>query len=159
MPNGPAGTLLTLEHMAELTRQAQLHPITRETALTLLSTWRPQSIREGAERFRRWVRQHVNLLNAPLQILHEPWWMLEAIDQDAGRRRVWGNCADVAMLVATLGLAAGLTVRFVAILPPWEGGNGHVFPEILFDDGQWHNVDASTMRRPPEGWPRYELEL
>ena len=152
---GPEGTAQTLNVMAELVREAQLEAVTRETALHLMTIWRPGQTRTGIQRLTRWVRSHMRFINEPIETLHKPGWMLQTIGTQGW---VWGDCDDAAMLTATLGVAVGLAARLVAIRPPNTTEFVHVFSE-LGKDGIWLASDPTSFHQAPSDWDRMTLEI
>jgi len=156
IPEGPAGTLETLNAMAELVRGSLLDPITRETGLHLLTMWRPGDARLGVSRITRWVRQHMAYVNEPIETLHGPAWMLATIEAQG---RVWGDCDDAAMLTATLGLSCGLAARLVAIRPPNTEDFVHVFSELGTVSDRWFVSDPTSRRPPPRDWERMVVQI
>lgn len=142
--------------MAGLVRDAQIQPLTRETALTLVSSWRPRSVADGVRRIRAWVRRHMRLINEPVEILHGPGWML---DQIWNQGFVYGDCDDCAILSATIGLGLGLPSRFVAVRPPGAWEYIHVFTEFSDPSGNWYLCDPTSASGPPESFDRLELDI
>lgn len=156
IPSGTPGTEATLQKMRELVAADQLEAIVRETALTLLNRWRPESTAAGVDYFRRWVRRHVALINEPIEMLHRPAWMLRAIQE--GPPWPWGDCDDVTMLAAALYLAVGLPTRLTAVRPAGGTDFVHVFPEVFFENA-WFVADPVSDRIPPADWDTLEMEL
>lgn len=153
IPAGPSGTRDTLAIMASLTEEAQLHPITRTTAVRILGLARNPA--EYASRVRRWVRSHMVLVDEPVEMIARPEWMLEQV----GRTRLVGDCDDAAVLAGALVLALGIPVRFVAIAAPEQPDDFfHVYPEA-FAGGKWTPFDPTTNHRLPTDWPRIEHEV
>ncbi len=153
IPTGPNGTLETLAIMAALTQDAQLHPITRSTAVRILGLARNPT--QYAQRVRTWVKSRMTLVDEAVEMIARPEWMLEQV----GRTRLVGDCDDAAVLAAALVMALGIPVRFVAIATPEHPDEFmHVYPEA-YAGGEWTPFDPTTNQRAPIDWPRMEFAV
>jgi transglutaminase-like putative cysteine protease len=140
IPPGRPGTAETLRIMGSLIREAQVHPITRSTALRILALARSPA--EFALRVRAWVRRNLTLVDEAVEMVARPEWMLQQIR----RGRLAGDCDDAAAL--------GIPVRLVAVARPEHPNDFfHVYPEALVG-GDWAAFDPTTCSLPPADWPR-----
>lgn len=135
--------------MAELTREAQLDPITRATAVNLIG--RSRHPIDFAARVTRWVRRRMLLIDEPVEMLHRPEWVLGEM---ARARRVVGDCDDAAMLAGALVTALGIPVAYVATWDPETPEDGHVIFAAADPDGQWFEFDPTSPARVPADWAR-----
>lgn len=150
IPEGRAGTLATLRVMRHLARSSAALPIVRETAVDLVRRSTPLAIESQVHHIREFLRRHVSFVRDPrhVEALHTPHWLLSTIRTEGS---VQGDCDDVALLGATLGLSVGLPARFVAL---GRDDYEHVFAALGRPDGrQWWELDVT---RP---WQTVPAEL
>lgn len=84
-----------------------------------------------------------------LEYVRHPERMLEEIRVTG---ETAGDCDDIAVLGAALGLAAGLPPRFVTVATRAGGPYVHVFTE-LGEGGRWIELDTSReLQGIPAGW-------
>ncbi len=143
---GIPGTEQTLRKMAKLAREALRDPRVLETAARIARAAQVRDQVGQATALRAWVAQHTRYLNDPpgLELLRTPSFLLDRIGRDG---LVEGDCDDMALLTAALGLAAGIAPRFVAVGFAGPGGPlTHVYTELLTPAG-WQEMDVTR----PEG--------
>lgn len=112
---GGAGIVQTLGHMRAMTNEAITHPLIRRAAVQ--ATEHLSSVKdkkEGAIAIGEWVRAHVKYVPDPLRVEHltNPKTMIEAIYE---KRKVFGDCDDMSMLVAAMAKSIGMPARFHAV--------------------------------------------
>ena len=93
-------------------------------------------------RIRAFLAAHVRFQLDPLgvELIRTPSYLLRQIE-DTGRAE--GDCDDVAVLGAALGMAAGIPARYVLVgLTPGDPFE-HVYAELLT---AWGPVDLDTTR-------------
>lgn len=144
--SGNNGAADTLHQMSLYAREAAVHPLTRQVAVSLATGTGTDAERQAA-RIRQWLERYVGFLRDPLpkEALHDPVWMIEQVGRFG---RVEVDCDDVAMLGAALGMAIGLRARYVAIgRQQFE----HVWVDLA-DPGrdEWYELDIT---RPYQDLP------
>jgi len=139
---GFAGTQQTLRKMGKLAREALRDPRVLETAARITRAAQVRDQVGQATALRAWVAAHTRYLNDPpgMELLRTPSFLLDRIGRDGV---VEGDCDDMALLTAALGLAAGLAPRFqvVGFAGP-DGPLSHVFTELLTPRG-WIEMDVT----------------
>lgn len=141
-----SSTTLTLEVMAALAHQGGRSLLLQQAARHIVGSGSVDSV--GA--IRAFLLRHVRFTADPLEVELITTPELQ-VQQIAARGYISGDCDDIAVLAAALGLAAGLTVRFVVLsfsdLGPWE----HVYTEIR-QGGAWLELDTSRALQdiPPD---------
>lgn len=140
--DGDEGAVQTLRLMAKVAREALLDPVVLERAAHVVSA---VAGRDGAGQLRA-IRQFLTysvkyqLDPDGLELLRTPRYLLDRV---AAMGRTEGDCDDIALLGATLGLAVGLPARFVAV--GFRGPKGpfsHVWAELLVDSA-WRELDTT----------------
>lgn len=126
----------------------------RQQAQRLLVALAPINPAQYVRRVLAWTRRSVMLIDEPVEIIQRPEWMIAEL---ADNRRVFGDCDDVAVLIATLYVAIGLPVRLVAIRGSGDVHFVHVFPEVFL--GQWWVADATVEGRIPGPYERMVEEI
>lgn len=149
IPGGTAGTAATLHHMRQLVRQALTDTPVRETALRIVGACPERDRACQLTALRLWLRAHYRHQADPFrqELVVTPAKQLAMI-RGAGKMR--GDCDDLALLAATLGMAAGFPARFVVL--GFQGDRGpyaHVYTELLGPEG-WLDMDAT---RPVQVYP------
>lgn len=147
IPWGHFGIELTVWHMRALVRTSLSRPLLADRAASIVAG--SESALEAGTRIREFLETEVVYVPDPLgmELLKSPVYMLREIDADG---RATGDCDDVAILGAALGLAAGLPARFVLLAfrpgAPYE----HVYTELLTDEG-WLELDTTKPHQLPSG--------
>ena len=147
---GAAGILDTLHRMRAIVRAQQAVPIVRLPAVALTKG----TGFDGAAQIRKlrlFLHDHTEFVRDPtgVELLQTPDYLLTQI-----RRGdiVAGDCDDLAMLAAALGMSIGLRARFVAL---GRGRLEHVFTELADPRTMhWTDLDLTRPRRgiPPAMW-------
>lgn len=139
---GEAGARQTLRLMADLIRQALRDPVVLERAAAVVARVPGRSAERQYQAIRQFLVYHLKYLYDPdtMELLREPRYLLDRI---AATGRAEGDCDDVAVLGATLGLAVGRPARLVAVgFQGPEGPYSHVYADLLID-GRWREVDTT----------------
>lgn len=142
--DGIATTLRTMATMARNTGSlthrvaADLDSYARNAGLdfpTYLRGWMAEHWQEYADPF------SVELLRSPDLQLHEFLVLRGHPGIEHGKMR--GDCDDIAVLGAALGLARGFTARYVAVGTDGTGVPTHVYAELLEmgSMGRWADLD------------------
>lgn len=147
LPDGEEGTVQVLGLMRELARRGATSPLIRRGALH--SVGQQAGTPQGARAIRVFLERHARFFPDPpgLELVQTPELQMERI-RSVGY--VCGDCDDIAVLGAALGLAAGFPTRFVVLAfdpsGPWE----HVYTELQVPGG-WVELDTSreAQRVPP----------
>lgn len=141
MAEGWAGLAATLRVMREAVRHALPKPLTRAAAAEIVRGVPASNTGMQASLLRRWLQNHVAFVRDPVEVeyIQTPWFMLEHI---ALRGFVDGDCDDVAVLGAALGMSIGIRARFVLFAFGRGQPFSHVFTELLTDAG-WVELDTT----------------
>lgn len=140
IPWGHAGIESTIRHMRRIAKRGAAQPLLRESAASIVGD--AGSSFEAASAIRRFLERRTEFVFDPVgvELIRSPVYMLRAIQ---ARGTAVGDCDDVAVLGAALGLAAGIPARFVLLgfteAEPFE----HVYTELLSDGGA---VELDTTR-------------
>lgn len=150
IPGGDAGAFATLAQMRQLVRKAQLDPLTREVATSIIRYESPRDGGGQARALREWLATHLQFTKDPrgLELLQEPRAMLQVIVE---RYAVQGDCDDAAILGAALATAVGLPARFrVMAFGAPDAPYQHVVTDVLTPQG-WLDFDITRSSRssPP----------
>lgn len=141
IPGGLRGTEVTLRRMADLVHGAVWQ--TRQKALELVQG--SKDTRDFVAVVRNFVRLHVTVVDEPDEILHSPVYMLGQIERLG---RAYGDCDDVAMLVAALLNGLGVPARFRAVNRTDGGSFAHVFTEWYDPGTGWVAEDPTITHYP-----------
>lgn len=127
IPAGPLGIELTVVHMRREVRAALGDPLLEGTARAIVGGASPRS---AAARIRAFLDDRTRFVPDPLgvELIRSPVFMLETIEC-AGY--AVGDCDDIAVLGAALGLSAGIPARFVLLAFEDPGLYEHVYTELL----------------------------
>lgn len=146
IPSAHLGIEWTVDHMQELATQAACAPVVQEAAREIVGS---SAGRDAADRIRRYLEANVRFQFDPpgVELIRTPELLLRQIHC---RGESFGDCDDVAVLGAALGLAVGLPATYVLIAfhdtDPFE----HVYTELETPAGA---VELDTTRPehlPPE---------
>lgn len=140
MPDGKAGVRFTLRKMAEIANAYKADPTIRELALRLVGPVQERSHHGQARAILKFVQERIKYMEDVLGIetLQTPLQTL---------RLGHGDCDDKSILFASLMLAIGKPVRFVAI-GRTKGRFEHVFPQVRIGP-DW--ISAETIYKWPLG--------
>lgn len=147
LPGGDAGIFATLAAMRHQARQAAAHPLVQQVARDAVSgAADPVTAWRG---IRRWVADRTRFqFDPPIETLYTP---LDQLGRIARTGRAAGDCDDVAMLAASLGIAAGLRARFVVTgygAPGPAAHYQHVYTDLWTPQG-WRDVDVTRRLQSP----------
>jgi len=146
IPHSHAGIEATVKHMRRLSREAATRADVQLTAANIVGG---ASGAQAAYRIRDFLAGSVVFEFDPLgvELIRTPSYMLDAMHQEGIAR---GDCDDVAVLGAALGMAAGLEARYVLVgLTPTEPFE-HVYAELVTPDGPVE-LDTTRPAQMPEG--------
>jgi hypothetical protein len=148
IPYGDAGTMTVLANMRSLARAGSLDPLVRATAAHLvMGTGKDGSLH--ARLIRDFLAGYTLFLRDPThaEALHAPRLMLDTIK---ARGIFQGDCDDIAILGAALGLAIGLRARYVAV--GFKSPNApfrHVWAELSDPRApSWIELDTTRPNQP-----------
>jgi transglutaminase-like putative cysteine protease len=145
--SGTVGTYRTVQLMRRLVRSSLAEPLVRFTAAQIVRGLGGEL--EQARAIAEWLGSHVEFLRDPrgVEYLTDPAKLLRG---GYARGVVQGDCDDVAMLAAALGMAVGLRARFVVLgRHPWPDGFEHVYTMLGDPSGRrWLELDPT---RPFQG--------
>lgn len=104
----------TMAHMAQLVREAVKQPQVWESARSLVRRLPPRAELQQTMAVRNWVKARIQFVKDPagVQLLTTPAYMLGQIRR---YNIVMADCADAAMLCASLAMAVGVRCFFVAV--------------------------------------------
>lgn len=137
--SGHAGTRDTLAYMRALVRREYGLPIVRDTAAAIVRGTGVNSEAQAAL-IRRFLVDHISFLRDPrgIELLTAPATQLTTIRSMGSAS---GDCDDVAVLGAALGLAIGLRARFVVV---GRSQFEHVFTVLGDPAGRsWWELDTT----------------
>lgn len=147
IPAGALGIEITIMHMRRLVRDALRSPLPYRIAQAIVGVPHPPSGR-AARLIRSWLDEHTRFVPDPLglEVIRSPVLMLRVIECEGVAP---GDCDDVAVLGATLGLSVGIPARFVLLAFEDYGLYEHVYTDLLTPEP----VDLDTTRpaqMPPD---------
>lgn len=139
---GDLGASQTLAAMRDTARAALKDPRVLEAAGTIVRAAPARDYAGQVRLLRAWVASHTKFLRDPvgLELLRTPRYMLDEIARVGVAQ---GDCDDIALFAAALGLAVGLPARFVAL--GFRGATGpftHVITELRAGD-RWLELDTT----------------
>lgn len=140
MPDGKAGVRFTLRKMADIADAYKVDPTIRELALRIVGSVKERSHYGQARAILKFVQDRIKYMEDVLGVetLQTPLQTL---------RLGHGDCDDKSILFASLMLAIGKPVKFVAI-GRTKGRFQHVFPQVKIGS-DW--VSAETIYKWPLG--------
>lgn len=131
--------------MRWLVRSALGDPLLDGTVRAIVSDAGPHN---AAAHIRRFLERTTRFVEDPpgVELIRTPAFMLEKVECEGYAE---GDCDDVAVLGAALGLSAGLPARFV--LYAFEGGAlyEHVFTELMTPAGAVELDTTRPAQMPP----------
>jgi transglutaminase-like putative cysteine protease len=139
---GDQGSADTLTKMRQAALGALRDPRVLEAGAQIVRAAPPRDRDRQVALLRDWIQRHTLFLNDPpaMELVRTPGYLLDRIGRDG---KAQGDCDDMAVLAAALGMAAGLKARFIAV--GFQGPKGplsHVFTELLTDRG-WQEMDVT----------------
>lgn len=143
-PEGDAATVATLAAMRRVARDAALDPVVSDTAQTIIAGCAKSPMCAVCQ-LRRWLAAHFQFRPDPdgIEFIELPSTLIRTVERGGIAQ---GDCDDVATLAAALGLAVGLTARFVVAgfrrpPTPFE----HVWTELTGPGlGGWMDMDTTA---------------
>lgn len=136
---GSSGIRDTLHLMRRIVRASVAQPIVRLSAVQIVQGT-GFNVAQQLTLLRQFIQQHTEFLRDPrgVELLHTPAYLLTQISEVG---TVAGDCDDIAMLVAALGMAVGLRARFVVI---GQRELEHVFTMLASPhSGTWEAFDPT----------------
>lgn len=137
---GVAATFDTLNRMRRLVRSSSAQPIVRWTAQHIVAGQGPR-VADQVAALREWLAGNVEFLRDPRGVEHltAP---ADLLAEGYQRGLMQGDCDDIAMLGAALGMAIGLPARFYVV---GRQRYEHVFTALGTPDGsEWWQLDTSA---------------
>lgn len=125
--------------MRGIVRSSLALPLVRQTAVQIVQGT-GFNVSAQLRLLQQFIQQYTEFLRDPrgVELLHTPAYLLTQI---AERGTVAGDCDDIAMLVAALGMAVGLRARFVVI---GQRALEHVFTMLASPRGtEWVAFDPT----------------
>lgn len=147
IPWGHAGIEATVRHMRRIGRRGAADEDVRARAREIAAGAR--SAESAAHRIRRYLHERVAFEFDPpgVELVRTPAYLVEKI---AAQGYAAGDCDDVAVLGAALGMALGLPARYVLVgLTPSEPFE-HVYAELGTPSG-WVELDTTKPAQMPPG--------
>jgi transglutaminase-like putative cysteine protease len=148
IPTGDRGARKMVRVMADEARAAIRNPLTIRTVETIT----PPGANPADRIFfiREWLRERFIFSPDPhgIELLRTPDYSLNRILQEGETR---GDCDDLAVLVAALGIAAGLPARFVLFAFGERLPFSHVFCELFAECTGWQEFDLTRPAQMPPG--------
>ncbi len=131
IPGGALGIELTVWHMRRVVMAALGAPLLKSTARDIVHGSTDQA--DAARWIRAWLDRYTRFTPDPLgvELIRAPALMLRTIECEGV---AVGDCDDVAVLGAALGLAADIPARFVLLAFDDFGLYEHVYTELLTPD-------------------------
>lgn len=147
IPHGKWGIEATVRRMRRLARGDLRTVLLQDTAADIVRS--ATSSYEAAIDVRRFLERHTRFAFDPegVELIRSPVYMLRAIEIDGVAA---GDCDDVAVLGAALGLAAGLPARFVLLGFTQFGPFEHVYTELITDGGAVELDTTRPAQLPPD---------
>lgn len=145
IPHNHAGIEVTVRHMRRLGRQGASRPDVQRWARDIVGD---ATGAEAARRIRAFLARTVRFRYDPpgVELIRTPRYLLRQIAADG---RAEGDCDDVAVLGAALGMAVGLPARYVLLgfVPgePFE----HVYAELVTARGPVELDTTRPAQMPP----------
>lgn len=146
-PDGERGNLATVDFMKKIAREKANHPLVRQTVIKILNEARTKSHNhvDEAKAIGTWVQQNVQYMKDPdgVELLQDPVYIITQAQSGQAR----GDCDDMALLIATFLIAAGIKPYFKVVR--WKSNNGnynHIY--VAVKEGnykeplQWVCLDA-----------------
>lgn len=144
IPDGVAGTKITLDRMADLARAGRRDPYIRKLALAIIAGVPAKNWDAELMRLHKWVRDNIRYVRDPVDSLSGS--TVKGIEYLATPRATLeskaGDCDESATLLSSLLGSVGHPSRFVAV-----GLHGrpysHVFVESPTQNKTWLSADAT----------------
>lgn len=146
IPGGDAGIEATIVHMRRVAREGARDPAVLELAARLEGA----TATGAAQRIRGFLSRSVHFRDDPpgLELVRTPGYMLQELEE---RGRIEGDCDDVAVLGAALGMAAGMRAQYVLVgfspAAPWS----HVYAELIPPGLPAVELDTTRPAQMPRG--------
>lgn len=142
IPHGDRGIRRTVQEMRGLVHASLAEPLPVETAGAIIAPYCGACSGERALAIREFLQEYVSFVPDPVghELLRAPGYLLERI-RDVGYAN--GDCDDVAILGASLGMAVGLPARFVLLGFDPNLPFSHVYTELQTSGG-WADLDTTA---------------
>lgn len=142
--------------MTKMARRALRVPLVVETAGRVAGMG--ASPGERARLIREWVDNHVHFTPDPylVELLKSPEYMLRFILAEGVAT---GDCDDVALLTAALGMAVGIPARFVLLSFASGQPFRHVYTELGTPCEGWVEMDTTRPDQFPPGLRVVDSEI
>lgn len=133
--------------MRELVRDGLASPLLVETAAPIYTAYCCDAERAWA--IREFLQDHLQFVPDPdgQELLRTPEYLVTLI-RDQGL--AYGDCDDVAILGAALGMSIGIPARFVLLGFSPTGPFSHVYTELATPEG-WQELDTTAPDQFPPG--------
>lgn len=145
IPHSHAGIEATVRHMRRLGREGATREEVQRWAAAIVGD---ATGARAARRIRAFLEERVQFHFDPpgVELIRTPAYMLAEIGEAGGTE---GDCDDVAVLGAALGMAAGLGARYVLVgLTPGEPFE-HVYTELVTASGPVELDTTRPAQMPP----------
>lgn len=144
---GDRGVRQTVKYMRRLVVRSLSEPLPVETAALIITPYCTTCSAEVALAIRGFLETYFVFVPDPVghELLRAPTHLLEQIEKVG---HASGDCDDVAILGASLGMAVGLPARFVILGFDPHGPFSHVYTELYTSQG-WQEMDTTA----PEQFP------
>lgn len=149
IPGGDRGIRRTVQEMRGLVHASLAQPLPVETAGVIIAPYGAECSGQRALAIREFLKEYVSFVPDPVgrELLRAPGYLLERI-RDEGYAS--GDCDDVAILGASLGMAVGLPARFVLLGFARDLPFSHIFTELWTSEG-WAELDTTAPDQIPPG--------
>lgn len=147
LPAGDQGTRVTLDRMRVLVRESYCLPAVRQLAASIAGMTSHAVGGAQIDAVCRYVGDVVLFVRDPVGVewIYHPASMLAAVAREG---YVHGDCDDIAVLTATMGMAVGYPARFVAVAFASDAPMSHVWAELLDSATGWTVCDPSRELQP-----------
>jgi hypothetical protein len=135
--------------MAELTRQSLTDYRIRNLSTKLLHLFYATTYIEWVQSVHAHMQTVFSFVGEPDEMLMTPSRMMDELD---ARSMIFGDCDDVAMLIAALAISIGLQARFRAVFESEDGYFQHVFAEVKLPDERWIEIDPTAPLHRHRAW-------
>lgn len=149
IPAGDRGVRRTVKYMRRLVLHSLSEPLPVETAALIITPYCTTCPAEVALAIREFLATYFRFVPDPVghELLRAPTYLLEQINKVG---HASGDCDDVAILGASLGMAVGLPARFVILGFDPNAPFSHVYTELYTSQG-WQELDTTAPEQFPPG--------
>lgn len=153
IPFGDAGSFATVARMRNMIDNAIRSPLVVETAHDIAQRFPARAHVRIALGIRDWLKENFLFVRDPVgvELIRTPEYQLR---QFQVRKRITGDCDDVAVLGCALGKAVGIPCKLVTI--GFDGGGSpgilsHVFGVLVAPNGSKKGINVSLDVTKPAG--------